>query len=61
MFDFGEWATEVASRVDEKGTESLRTIAPGMLGLDFVVGTNKNGRTLTFRDSQHEYVFEEVR
>lgn len=51
-FDFGEFSSEVASRVNPDGTVSFVTIAPGFEGLEFVVGD----RTLTLRDAQHEYV-----
>ena len=52
IFDFGEWASEVASRNNPDGTISFITIDPGVNGLEFVVGE----RTLTTRDAQHEYV-----
>lgn len=54
IFDFGEWRSEVASRRNPDGSVSLLTIAPGVLGFEFVVGA---GRTLTLRDAQHEYTF----
>ena len=59
VFDFGEWKTEVASRVNPDGTTSFVTIVPGMSGAELVVGAGPGGRTLTLRDSQHEYVFTE--
>ena len=52
IFDFGEWASEMASRINPDGTTSFITIVPGFNGLEFVVGE----RTLTLRDAQHEYV-----
>lgn len=52
IFDFGEWASEMASRINPDGTISFITIVPGFNGLEFVVGE----RTLTLRDAQHEYV-----
>jgi CubicO group peptidase (beta-lactamase class C family) len=58
MFDFGEWKSEVASRKNPDGTISFITIAPGASGLDFTVGSAST-KTLTIRDAQHEYVFEE--
>jgi CubicO group peptidase (beta-lactamase class C family) len=58
IFDFGEWKSEVASRKNPDGTISFITTVPGELGFEFVVGSGA-GRTLTIRDAQHEYVFEE--
>jgi CubicO group peptidase (beta-lactamase class C family) len=56
VFDFGEWASEVATRRNEDGTVSFVTITPGVSGFEFVAGTEA-ARTLTTRDAQHEYVF----
>jgi CubicO group peptidase (beta-lactamase class C family) len=53
VFDFGEWKSAVASRKNDDGTMSFRTIDPGLGGFEFVV----SGNTLVLRDSQHEYVF----
>ena len=58
VFDFGEWKSEVASRKNPDGTISFITTVPGELGFEFVVGLREK-RTLTIRDAQHEYVFEE--
>jgi CubicO group peptidase (beta-lactamase class C family) len=58
IFDFGEWKSEVASRKNPDGTISFITTVPGALGFEFVVGSGAR-RTLTIRDAQHEYVFEE--
>lgn len=57
-FDFGEWRSEMASRRNPDGTISFVTIAPGMIGVEFVVGGAEK-RTLVTRDAQHEYVFTE--
>ncbi len=57
-FDFGEWKSEVASRHNPDGSVSFLTTAPGVSGFEFVVGTGAK-KTLTLRDAQHEYVFEE--
>ncbi|MBV9342235.1 MAG: beta-lactamase family protein [Acidobacteria bacterium] len=57
-FDFGEWKSEVASRKNPDGTISFITIAPGVDGSEFVVGSGAR-RTLIIRDAQHEYVFDE--
>jgi CubicO group peptidase (beta-lactamase class C family) len=59
VFDFGEWRSEVASRQNPDGTVSFVTIAPGLIGFEFVVGSGEK-RTLTVRDAQHEYVFTEI-
>jgi CubicO group peptidase (beta-lactamase class C family) len=59
VFDFGEWKSAVASKKNPDGTVSFVTIAPGIDGLEFVVGSAAGARTLVFRDAQHEYVFSE--
>jgi hypothetical protein len=58
IFDFGEWKSEVASKKAQDGTISFVTIAPGIIGLELVVGTGPK-RTLVLRDAQHEYTFTE--
>jgi CubicO group peptidase (beta-lactamase class C family) len=58
VFDFGDWKSEVASRKNPDGTISFITTVPGELGFEFGVGSEAK-RTLTIRDAQHEYVFEE--
>ncbi len=58
-FDFGEYASEVATKKNPDGTVSFLTIVPGMSGLEFVVGEAGGKKTLTTRDGQHEYVFTE--
>lgn len=59
VFDFGEWKSEVASKKNPDATVSFITTVPGESGFDFVAGGGGNKRTLTLRDAQHEYVFEE--
>jgi hypothetical protein len=59
VFDFGEYASEVASRTNPDGSVSFMTIVPGMSGLEFIVGEKDGKRTLVTRDGQHEYVFTE--
>jgi hypothetical protein len=59
-FDFGEWASDVASRTNDDGTLSFVTISPGPVGFAFVVGNARNKRTLTVREAQYEYVFVEA-
>jgi CubicO group peptidase (beta-lactamase class C family) len=56
LFDFGEFSSEVASRVNPDGSVSLLTVDPGIDGFEFVVGDGEE-KTLTIRDAQHEYVF----
>jgi hypothetical protein len=58
-FDFGEFASEVGSRVNPDGTTSFITTTAGVNGFEFVVGSNAGKRTLTLRDAQHEYVLVE--
>jgi len=57
VFDFGEYASEVASRTNPDGSVSFLTIEPGIVGFEFVVGEKDGKPTLTIRDGQHEYVF----
>ncbi|HEX4416962.1 MAG TPA: serine hydrolase domain-containing protein [Kofleriaceae bacterium] len=58
VFDLGEWQTEVGSRKNPDGSISFITTAPGITGLEFVVGTGAK-RTLIVRDAQHSYTFTE--
>ncbi|HRI64377.1 MAG TPA: serine hydrolase domain-containing protein [Polyangium sp.] len=59
MFDVGEWKSEVATRKNNDGTISFVTTSPGVAGaFEFLVGSGPK-RTLTTRDGQHEYVFQE--
>jgi CubicO group peptidase (beta-lactamase class C family) len=58
-FDFAEWKSEVATKKNPDGSLSYVTIAPGVPGVELVQGTASGKRTLTLRDSQHEYVFTE--
>ena len=57
IFDFGEWKSEVGSRTNPDGSVSFLTIAPGLMGFEFVVSTAPT-RGLILRDAQHEYRFE---
>jgi CubicO group peptidase (beta-lactamase class C family) len=59
VFDFGEFQSEVASRRNPDGSVSFLTTIPGFTGLEFVVGSASDKRTLVFRDAQHEYTFTE--
>jgi hypothetical protein len=55
-FDMGEWHSEMASRKNPDGSISFITIAPGIRGFEFVVGSGPKP-SLIVRDAQHEYVF----
>jgi CubicO group peptidase (beta-lactamase class C family) len=56
IFDMGEWHSEMASRRNPDGSLSFITIAPGITGFEFVVGSGPKP-SLIVRDAQHEYVF----
>lgn len=58
--DFGGWDSSAGSRRNDDGSVSMITISPGEEGIEFVVGGSGAKRSLTLRDAQHEYVFEEV-
>ncbi len=52
----------LATRKNPDGSISLVSIAPGNIGFDGLIGTDAAGnRTLTVRDSQHAYVYTEVK
>lgn len=53
------WSSELATRKNDDGTISLVTIDPRIEGLEFVIGKDGAKRTLTARDGQHVYVFDE--
>ena len=63
----GKWLTAgfiegpVATRKNEDGSVSLVSAGPGNIGVDALVGTKDGLRTLAIRDSQHEYLYTEVR
>jgi CubicO group peptidase (beta-lactamase class C family) len=58
-FDFGEFASEMASRVNPDGTTSFITVVPGLAGFEFVVRKRGDKHTLMLRDAQHEYLYQE--
>ena len=60
IFDFGEFASEVATRKNDDGTRSFETIVPGFDGFQLIAGTKDGKRTLTLLDAQHSYVFTEA-
>ncbi len=51
----------VATRKNADGSTSLVSIGPGGIGLDAAIGSRDGARTLTVHDSQHDYVYTEVR
>lgn len=51
----------VATRKNPDGSVSIVSIGPGSIGVDALVGTRDGKRTLSIRDSQHEYLYTEVR
>ena len=59
-FDFGEWKSKIASRVNDDGTISFITADPGVIGFEFVVADRAGKRALILRDGQHEYVYLEA-
>jgi CubicO group peptidase (beta-lactamase class C family) len=58
-FDVGEWKSPVGSRKNPDGSVSFVMTAPGVIGLEAVVGTAGGKRTLVMRDAQHAYSFVE--
>ena len=59
-FRFTSWGTTVATKKEDDGTLSFVSTDPLNSGTPMVVGTKDGKRTLTVRDSQHEYVFVET-
>ncbi|WP_246623350.1 serine hydrolase domain-containing protein [Sphingomonas colocasiae] len=51
----------VATRKNADGTVSIVSAGGGAIGVEAVVGSKDGARTLTVRDSQHDYVYTEVR
>jgi CubicO group peptidase (beta-lactamase class C family) len=51
----------LATRKNPDGSVSLVSAAPGLVGVEALVGNKDGARTLTIRDSQHEYLYTEVR
>jgi CubicO group peptidase (beta-lactamase class C family) len=50
-----------ATRTNADGSVSIVSAGAGAISMEAVVGTDDGARTLTIRDSQHEYVYREVR
>ncbi len=51
----------VATRKNADGTVSIVSVGPGSIGVDALIGSKDGLRTLTIHDSQHDYVYVEVR
>jgi hypothetical protein len=51
----------LVTRKNPDGSVSLVSAGPGAIGVEALVGTSDGRRTLTIRDSQHEYLYTEVR
>jgi CubicO group peptidase (beta-lactamase class C family) len=49
-----------ATKKNADGTHSLIALAPSVVGFELVPGNANGKRTLTVRDSQHEYVYVEA-
>jgi CubicO group peptidase (beta-lactamase class C family) len=51
----------LATRKNPDGSVSIVSAGPGAIGVEALVGTQNGARTLTVRDSQHEYLYTEAR
>ena len=62
VFAFEHWRSEMALRKAEDGTHSFVTVAPGIGGVEFVVGKGegKSRAPLLLHDAQHEYRFSPI-
>ncbi|MBS3960528.1 MAG: beta-lactamase family protein [Sandarakinorhabdus sp.] len=61
MLRAGFIESPVATRANSDGTVSLVSAGAGIAGFDALIGTIDGVRTLTVKDSQHEYVYRAVR
>lgn len=50
----------IATRGNPDGTVSIVSAGPGVIGLDALIGNKDGKRTLSVRDSQHEYLYTAV-
>lgn len=50
----------VATRRNPDGSVSIVSVGPGSIGVDALVGEKDGKRTLSIRDSQHEYLYTEA-
>jgi CubicO group peptidase (beta-lactamase class C family) len=60
MLRAGFIESPVATRANSDGTVSLVSSGPGIINFDALIGADKGVRTLTVKDSQHEYVYRAV-
>ena len=51
----------IATRKNSDDSISIVSVGPGSIGVDALVGTKDGKRTLAIRDSQHEYLYTEVK
>jgi hypothetical protein len=58
--DFRSMGSVMGTRTNDDGTMSFVALDPTLLFFPLVVGTKDGKRTLTVRDSQHEFVFPNV-
>ncbi|WP_188661810.1 serine hydrolase domain-containing protein [Arenimonas soli] len=60
VFDFGEWSSEVGSRVESDGAQTYVMLRPFFMGRAFVVVEKVDGKAtrLAFRTNQQEYIFQ---
>lgn len=58
-FDFGGWASEMASYSDGDGRVTFVTVSPAEDGFEFTVADERRERRLVISDAQHDYVFVE--
>lgn len=61
VFDFGGWASEVASRKNNDGTVTFVTITPGADGYEFELADDPQSRGLLIREAPRAYRFVETR
>ena len=59
-FDFRTMGSPMGTRRNDDGTTSFVALDPTLLFFPLVVGSKDGKRTLTVRDSQHEFVFVEA-
>jgi len=61
VFDFGGWASEVASRKNDDGSVTFVTITPGADGYEFEVADTQEDLGLIVREAPRSYRFTAVR
>jgi CubicO group peptidase (beta-lactamase class C family) len=60
VFDFDDWKSIVATHRNEDGTDSVITVSPGVLWLEFVVAERDGKRTLVLHGAQQDYEWVEA-